>query len=89
MLKFTRKEGEGYKSELQEYKEVRVMVEDVVKSNGRIREALELNHSVSISDTGSVGLSSNAFDPKPYDEWEEIQRELGIGNRDRDDMVSL
>lgn len=88
LLKFTRKEGEGYKSELQEYKEVRVMVEDVVKSNGRIRESLEMNHSVSINDT-AIGLSGNA-DPKPYDEWEAIQRELALypDTRDRDDMVS-
>ena len=90
LLKFTRKEGEGYKSELQipqEYKDVRVMVEDVVKSNGRIRESLEMNHSVSLNDSTISGLSG--MDSKPYDEWEAIQRELALypDARDRDDMV--
>lgn len=92
LLKFTRKEGEGYKSELQipqEYKEVRVMVEDVVKSNGRIRESLEMNHSVSLNDSAMSGFSGSAMESKPYDEWEAIQRELALypDARDRDDMV--
>ncbi|XP_046439811.1 chromatin modification-related protein eaf-1-like isoform X4 [Daphnia pulex] len=91
LLKFTRKEGEGYKSELQipqEYKEVRVMVEDVVKSNGRIRESLEMNHSVSINDSAMAGLTGSTIESKPYDEWEAIQRELALypDARDRDDM---
>lgn len=64
------------------------MVEDVVKNNGRIRESLEMNHSVSISDTAS-GISSNTLDSKPYDEWEAIQRELALypDTRERDDLV--
>lgn len=89
LLKFTRKEGEGYKSELQlpqEYKDVRVMVEDVVRNNGRIRESLEMNHSVTVND--SSGLSGSAMESKPYDEWEAIQRELALypDARDRDDL---
>lgn len=92
LLKFTRKEGEGYKSELQlpqEYKDVRVMVEDVVRNNGRIRESLEMNHSVTVND--SSGLSGSAMESKPYDEWEAIQRELALypDARDRDDLVGL
>lgn len=81
LLKFTRKEGEGYRSEIQEYKEVKV--EDV-KSNGRIKESLEVNHA--INDTVGAG---NQIDTKPYDEWEAIQRELALypDSRDRDDLV--
>ena len=82
MLKFTRKEGEGYKSELHEFKEVRVMVEDVVRSNCRVRESLELTNSVSVDRLMSDGN-------KPYDEWEAIQQELALypESRDKDDMV--
>lgn len=84
LLKFTRKEGEGYRSELQDYK-------DDVKNNGRIKdEPLEMNHPVSTGDSAS-GVSGNALESKPYDEWEAIQRELALypDARDRDDMVSL
>jgi len=88
LLKFTRKDGEGYRSELQEYKEVRIMVEDVIKSNGKIRQALELNNSISVDKlVGAAALARGSFihsaggDPvdaesKSYDEWESIQREL-------------
>lgn len=83
LLKFTRKDGEGYRSELQEYKEVRIMVEDVIKSNGKIRQALELNNSISVDKlvaahdfiTGGAGDKVDA-ESKSYDEWESIQREL-------------
>ena len=92
-IKFTRKEGEGYRSELQEYKDARVMVEDVVKSNGRIRESLEINNSVSLDKLTSElidGDEGTSFgEAKPYDEWEAIQRELALypETRDKDDMV--
>lgn len=86
-MKFTRKEGEGYRSEMQEYKDVKMMVEDV-KNNGRIKESIEMNHSTSMNENASA-TSGSTLDSKPYDEWEAIQRELALypDPRDRDDMV--
>lgn len=79
LLKFTRKDGEGYRSELQEYKEVRIMVEDVMKSNSKVRESLEFNNSISMDKlTHSLTDGIVNADSKPYDEWESIQRELAL-----------
>lgn len=92
-IKFTRKDGEGYRSELQEYKDA-----DIGKSNGRIRDCLDMNNSVSLDkltselaagDEGDTGSTSYG-EAKPYDEWEAIQRELALypESKDKDDLVS-
>ena len=82
LLKFTRKEGEGYRSELQEYKEVRIMVEDVIKNNSKIRQALELNNSISVDKLAKTSVFNVNAESKPYDEWESIQRELALYPRE-------
>merc|ERR1712071_481603 len=82
LLKFTRKEGRRRMGELQEYKEVRIMVEDVIKNNSKIRQALELNNSISVDKLAKTSVFNVNAESKPYDEWESIQRELALYPRE-------
>lgn len=85
LLKFTRKDGEGYRSELQDYKDVRLMMDDVVtKNNGRVRDLSSMDRHNSAGDRLSAaviegrGASFGGSESKPYDEWEAIQHELAL-----------
>lgn len=79
-LKFTRKDGECYKSEVRsddykDYREVRMGVDDMIKTNC---------HST------DNPMKQQQQQQQPYDEWEAIQRELALypESRDNNEMVS-